>query len=240
VSVTQQQVLDALAKVASPRGVALTNANVLSAITVADGKVFFSINVDAAEARGWESVRAEAEALSAGKHRISLEISGDHDLLGAEREIASAFTNLATNAVRYTPAGGEVRLRWRSGSEGGEFSVEDSGIGIDPEHLPRLTERFYRVDRGRSRETGGTGLGLAIVKHVLTRHQATLEITSEPGKAAAGFGDVRHSDGIRVGADDKESLLVGAESQAADAGSMRNGHRILPGAFGLEPGDQAL
>ena len=131
-----------------------------------------------------QRVRAEAEALSAGKHRISLEIAGAHDLLGAEREIASAFTNLATNAVRYTPAGGEVRLRWRSGSEGGEFSVEDSGIGIDPEHLPRLTERFYRVDRGRSRETGGTGLGLSIVKHALARHQATLAIESTPGKGS--------------------------------------------------------
>jgi len=135
-----------------------------------------------------QRVRAEAEALSAGKHRISLEIAGDHDLLGAEREIASAFTNLAINAVRYTPAGGEVRLRWRSGAQlpgfGAEFSVEDSGIGIDPEHLPRLTERFYRVDRGRSRETGGTGLGLSIVKHALARHQATLAIESTPGKGS--------------------------------------------------------
>ena len=132
-----------------------------------------------------ERVRAEAEALSAGKHRISLEIAGDDDLLGAEREIASAFTNLATNAVRYTPAGGEIRLRWRFGRHGGgEFSVEDTGIGIDPEHLPRLTERFYRVDRGRSRETGGTGLGLSIVKHALARHQATLAIESTPGKGS--------------------------------------------------------
>jgi two-component system phosphate regulon sensor histidine kinase PhoR len=131
-----------------------------------------------------ERVRGEAEALSAGKHRISVEIEGAHDLLGAEREIASAFTNLATNAVRYTPAGGAVRLRWRSGDSGGEFSVEDTGIGIDPEHLPRLTERFYRVDRGRSRETGGTGLGLSIVKHALARHQAALAIESTPGKGS--------------------------------------------------------
>jgi two-component system phosphate regulon sensor histidine kinase PhoR len=131
-----------------------------------------------------ERVRAEAEALSAGKHRITLEIDDTHDLLGAEREIASAFTNLATNAVRYTPAGGEVRLRWTSGTSGGEFMAEDSGIGIDPEHLPRLTERFYRVDRGRSRETGGTGLGLSIVKHALARHQAALAIESTPGKGS--------------------------------------------------------
>jgi two-component system phosphate regulon sensor histidine kinase PhoR len=131
-----------------------------------------------------ERVRAEAEALSGGKHRVSLEIEGAHDLLGAEREIASAFTNLATNAVRYTPAGGEIRLRWRSGIAGGEFMAEDSGIGIDPDHLPRLTERFYRVDRGRSRETGGTGLGLSIVKHALARHQAVLAIESTPGKGS--------------------------------------------------------
>ncbi len=131
-----------------------------------------------------ERVRAEAEALSAGKHRISLQVAGEHDLLGSEKELASAFTNLATNAVRYTPAGGEVRLRWTSTDEGGEFSVQDNGIGIDPEHLPRLTERFYRVDRGRSRETGGTGLGLSIVKHALARHQAALAIDSVPGKGS--------------------------------------------------------
>jgi two-component system phosphate regulon sensor histidine kinase PhoR len=131
-----------------------------------------------------ERVRAEAEVLSGGKHRISLEAADAHDLLGAEREIASAFTNLATNAVRYTPSGGVIRLRWNSTDAGGEFSVEDSGIGIDQEHLPRLTERFYRVDRGRSRETGGTGLGLSIVKHALARHQAALTIDSSPGKGS--------------------------------------------------------
>ncbi|MEO8145815.1 MAG: phosphate regulon sensor histidine kinase PhoR [Betaproteobacteria bacterium] len=131
-----------------------------------------------------QRVRTEAELLSAGRHRISLDIDGEQDLLGAEREIASALTNLATNAVRYTPYGGEIRLRWRCGEDGGEFSVEDTGIGIDPEHLPRLTERFYRVDRGRSRETGGTGLGLSIVKHALARHQAALTIDSSPGKGS--------------------------------------------------------
>jgi len=135
-----------------------------------------------------DRVRAEAEAFSAGKHRISLEAAGEYDLLGAESELASAFVNLASNAVRYTPAGGEIRLRWRSGSQiadgGAEFSVEDTGIGIDAEHLPRLTERFYRVDRGRSRETGGTGLGLSIVKHALVRHQASLAVDSTPGKGS--------------------------------------------------------
>jgi len=135
-----------------------------------------------------ERIRSEAAALSAGRHRVSLEISGEHDLSGAENEIASAFLNLVTNAVRYTPEGGEIRMRWRSGAHfpdgGAEFAVEDTGIGIEPEHIPRLAERFYRVDRSRSRETGGTGLGLAIVKHALARHQAALEIESVPGKGS--------------------------------------------------------
>ena len=131
-----------------------------------------------------DRLRAEAEALSGGKHRIVLDAEPGFDLLGSENEIASAFGNLATNAIRYTPAGGEVRLTWRATADGAEFAVEDSGLGIATEHIPRLTERFYRVDRGRSRETGGTGLGLAIVKHVLTRHQATLEIISEHGKGS--------------------------------------------------------
>jgi two-component system phosphate regulon sensor histidine kinase PhoR len=131
-----------------------------------------------------ERVLGEARALSAGRHRVTLEVAGAHDLSGAESELASAFLNLASNAVRYTPKGGEVRIAWRSGAEGGTFSVEDTGIGIEPEHIPRLTERFYRVDRSRSRETGGTGLGLSIVKHALSRHQARLEVESAPGKGS--------------------------------------------------------
>lgn len=130
-------------------------------------------------------VRQEVEALSAGRHRISLENQGPRGLLGSARELRSAFSNLAGNAVRYTPDGGEIVLRWSGEDEaGGRFSVRDSGIGIAREHLPRLTERFYRVDRGRSREAGGTGLGLAIVKHVLERHQAVLQIESEPGQGS--------------------------------------------------------
>jgi two-component system phosphate regulon sensor histidine kinase PhoR len=129
-------------------------------------------------------VRSEVEALSGGRHRIRMEAEEGYDLLGAESELASAFGNLASNAIRYTPPGGEVRLVWRATAEGAAFSVEDTGIGIEREHIPRLTERFYRVDRGRSRETGGTGLGLAIVKHALARHQATLDIESEPGKGS--------------------------------------------------------
>jgi two-component system phosphate regulon sensor histidine kinase PhoR len=131
-----------------------------------------------------ERLRAETVQLSAGRHRVSLEIGDAHDLSGAEAEIASAFTNLASNAVRYTPSGGEIRLSWRPCPQGAEFAAEDTGIGIEAEHIPRLTERFYRVDRSRSRETGGTGLGLAIVKHALARHDAALEVRSTPGKGS--------------------------------------------------------
>ena len=131
-----------------------------------------------------ERLRADAIALSAGRHTITVEGAPSLDLLGAESELASAFGNLLSNSVRYTPAGGTVNIVWRDGPQGASFSVEDSGPGIAPEHLPRLTERFYRVDRGRSRETGGTGLGLAIVKHALARHQAVLDIESTVGKGS--------------------------------------------------------
>ncbi len=131
-----------------------------------------------------EKILREAELLSAGRHRILLQQEGRGDLLGSEPEIASALSNLASNAVRYTPEGGEVRMVWQVDASGGRFSVEDTGIGIDAKHLPRLTERFYRVDRSRSRETGGTGLGLSIVKHALQRHQGHLEIESTLGKGS--------------------------------------------------------
>jgi len=131
-----------------------------------------------------ERLGAEARALSGGRHRIAIEKEGGVQLLGSEKEISSALGNLVSNAIRYTPEGGEVRLRWHATNEGASFDVEDTGIGIAPEHLPRLTERFYRVDRGRSRETGGTGLGLAIVKHALVRHGATLDIASKPGEGS--------------------------------------------------------
>ena len=127
----------------------------------------------------------EVAALSSGRHDIVLENQGPRILLGSVRELRSAFANLAGNAVRYSPDGGRIVLRWSGeGSGGGRFSVHDSGIGIALQHLPRLTERFYRVDRGRSREAGGTGLGLAIVKHVLERHQAVLQVESEPGQGS--------------------------------------------------------
>ncbi len=130
------------------------------------------------------SIQQEARALSAGRHQISLVCDGPPVLLGCANELRSAFGNLASNAVRYTPDGGKVELIWRNTADGAAFTVADSGIGIAPQHIPRLTERFYRVDRSRSRETGGTGLGLAIVKHVLTRHQGHLEVESEAGKGS--------------------------------------------------------
>jgi two-component system, OmpR family, phosphate regulon sensor histidine kinase PhoR len=125
-------------------------------------------------------VSADAKALSAGKHEITLDIHDQANIIGSRDELASAFGNLVSNAVRYTPEGGRIALDWRASARGGEFAVADTGIGIAAEHIPRLTERFYRVDRSRSRATGGTGLGLAIVKHVLIRHQAELAIDSAP------------------------------------------------------------
>lgn len=123
--------------------------------------------------------------LSAGKHQLKLELLSDSKLLGCAEELRSAFGNLMSNAIRYTPAGGEIVMRWQVQDDGRPvFSVQDSGIGIAPQHIPRLTERFYRVDSSRSRATGGTGLGLAIVKHIANRHQAQLEIKSEEGKGS--------------------------------------------------------
>jgi len=124
----------------------------------------------------------DARALSLGQHQIEVKVAEGSAVTGRSDELRSAFGNLVSNAVRYTPKGGRITLSWHTDAQGGGiFGVLDSGIGIAAEHIPRLTERFYRVDRGRSRETGGTGLGLAIVKHVILRHQATLEIHSELG-----------------------------------------------------------
>jgi two-component system phosphate regulon sensor histidine kinase PhoR len=127
----------------------------------------------------------DARSLSQDRHAIELKMDSHVRLVGNERELFSAFGNLVSNAVRYTPAGGRITLRWALGSHGGpEFSVIDTGDGIEPQHIPRLTERFYRVDRGRSRATGGTGLGLAIVKHILQRHQGRLRIESIVGRGS--------------------------------------------------------
>jgi two-component system phosphate regulon sensor histidine kinase PhoR len=130
-------------------------------------------------------VESDARTLSAGRHTLrfvgqaGMQIAGDHS------ELMSAVTNLVTNAVRYTPDGGSIEVTWRVRAEGsGEFEVVDTGIGIEREHLPRLSERFYRVEGSRSRETGGTGLGLSIVKHVVQRHGGEMAVQSEPGKGS--------------------------------------------------------
>ncbi len=130
-------------------------------------------------------IAADAEALSAGRHPLRLKPETNVELAGIESELLSAIANLVTNAVRYTPDGGEVEVAWRLLEGGdGELTVIDTGPGIAREHIPRLTERFYRVDGSRSRETGGTGLGLSIVKHVMQRHGGELMIQSEVGKGS--------------------------------------------------------
>ena len=130
-------------------------------------------------------IKNDAYALSQGKHSLNFDLKTPCNLFGEEREVLSAFSNLVSNAIRYTPNVGSVSATWSVNAAGeGEFSVTDTGPGISPEHIPRLTERFYRIDRSRSRETGGTGLGLAIVKHVANRHQANLVIESTPGRGS--------------------------------------------------------
>jgi len=130
------------------------------------------------------TVAREAMTLSCGQHKIVVDAGPAATIVGCERELHSALGNLASNAVRYTPAGGRIRLFWQMDEGQGLLGVQDDGIGIEARHVPRLTERFYRVDRSRSRESGGTGLGLAIVKHVLERHQARLDVDSMPGEGS--------------------------------------------------------
>jgi two-component system phosphate regulon sensor histidine kinase PhoR len=115
---------------------------------------------------------------------IKLEVDTNLWLHGNEKELHSAFSNVISNAVKYTPDGGEISVRWYHNEKGAFCEVQDSGVGIANEHIARLTERFYRVDAGRSREQGGTGLGLAIVKHILNRHDATLQVRSKPGEGS--------------------------------------------------------
>ncbi len=131
-----------------------------------------------------EEIFQDGELLSGKQHPIHLDIASPANLMANRDELHSAFGNLLSNAIRYTPQGGEIWLRWYELDGQPVFSVQDSGIGIAAQHIPRLTERFYRVDRSRSRETGGTGLGLAIVKHIAMRHQAKLEVLSEEGKGS--------------------------------------------------------
>jgi len=129
-------------------------------------------------------LRKDVLARPVHPREVRVRIDSDAVLVGEEPEIHSAFSNLVDNAAKYTPAEGSIEMRWWVDEDGGHFSVTDTGIGIPPEHIPRLTERFYRVDQGRSRATGGSGLGLAIVKHVLQRHGAELEVRSTVGKGS--------------------------------------------------------
>ena len=131
-----------------------------------------------------DEIYRDGQVLSGEKHILRLENLSNANLLGNRDELHSAFGNLLGNAIRYTPEGGTIRLIWSERDGQSVFAVQDSGIGIAPEHIPRLTERFYRVDRSRSRETGGTGLGLAIVKHIAMRHQAKIEIASVEGEGS--------------------------------------------------------
>src|SRR5690606_26609437 len=129
-----------------------------------------------------ESVRKQAQALSSGRHNLVWNVTPGLEALGESGELSSAVSKLVTDAVRDAPVGGTITVTWEPVRVGGAAcAVTDTGIGIDPQHLPRLTERFYRVDRSRSRASGGTGLGLAIANHVALRHDAELEIASEPG-----------------------------------------------------------
>ena len=131
------------------------------------------------------SIYQEAQGVSGiMEHIFYLDCEPDLCLRGNQREIYSAFSNLVLNAVQHTPEHGIIRLRWYADDDGAHFSVADTGEGIAPEHIPRITERFYRVDKGRSRDKGGTGLGLAIVKHVMIRHSGNLYIESQPGKGS--------------------------------------------------------
>lgn len=132
-----------------------------------------------------EQICADARALSGdAQHQIRFTASTAHGVMGDESQLRSAFSNLVFNAVKYTPPGGVITVDWCESIEGAWLSVCDSGIGIDPVHIPRLTERFYRADPSRHKDTGGTGLGLAIVKHALLNHDATLAIHSQPGEGS--------------------------------------------------------
>lgn len=131
-----------------------------------------------------EQLVDEARTISAGRHEIDLTLDGPRRMLASPDELESAVRNLLTNAIRYTPDGGRVSVDWRVQDTEGRIAVRDTGIGIPPEHMPRLAERFYRVDRGRSRATGGTGLGLAIAKRIMARHHGHLRFDSAPGRGS--------------------------------------------------------
>jgi len=129
-------------------------------------------------------LRKETLALEHRPHEVRLKLDSTEWLKGVENEVHSVVSNLLSNAVKYTPPQGEIELQWWTDEQGGHIAVRDTGVGIAPEHIPRLTERFYRVDSGRSRDLGGSGLGLAIVRHALQRHEGTLTIDSIEGRGS--------------------------------------------------------
>jgi two-component system, OmpR family, phosphate regulon sensor histidine kinase PhoR len=181
------------------------------------------------------TLKREAEALSKQRHTITIEDTVNMDLWGSTKELHSAFSNLVSNATRYTPAGGSISIRFAPDADGVALSVEDTGYGIPASHLPRITERFYRVSTSRSRESGGTGLGLSIVKHVLNLHQARLDIDSEVGRGsrfACHFGRERlrsreHGDGH--GDEHREERLHHRDGNAALAAPATDTHSAIGG-----------
>lgn len=126
-------------------------------------------------------LQREAQSLSGGKHAMIFRVNEQLKVFGNQEQLRSAVSNLVYNAITHTPAGTNIAVSWQQTPHGAQFQIDDNGPGIAAEHLPRLTERFYRVDPARSRQTGGSGLGLAIVKHALSHHHARLEIYSELG-----------------------------------------------------------
>lgn len=146
-----------------------------------NGEDFEYVNMNALMA----TLQKETQSMCDKKgHELVVSVESERQIRGNAKELHSAFSNLIFNAVRYTPDGGTIEIKWADKNKGAAFSVRDTGIGIEEKHIPRLTERFYRVDKGRAREVGGTGLGLAIVKHVLERHNGRLEVSSEPNQGS--------------------------------------------------------
>jgi two-component system phosphate regulon sensor histidine kinase PhoR len=177
----REQYFGLMAEQAQRMQALVTDLLTLSDLETSPSAEFTSVRV----AQLIDTARTQIEALSGGRHHWDWQIEAGVDLAGNASELASAFSNLLTNAIRYTPDAGTIRVEWQSQADGrARFSVTDTGIGIASEHLPRLSERFYRVDRGRSRALGGTGLGLAITKHVAMRHDAILEVQSKIGQGS--------------------------------------------------------
>lgn len=155
----------------------------LSSLESDESKIDFTDTVDIAKLL--DMISEEAKALSHKKHIIDISTDKKLNIMGNENELRALFSNIIFNAIKYTPAGGHISICWEKKNKSAVFKVIDTGIGIAAKDIPRITERFYRVDKARSRESGGTGLGLAIAKHVLIRHKGKLKISSQPGKGSA-------------------------------------------------------